>query len=246
MVQPMRIRLTATVFASLALVATACGDDEAPGATVVSTTAVPTTSAAAPTVDSPALDAFRTQVPACGGRRPALPSALGFEAPADVGVSGEVVLTLETSCGIITLSLDPSIAPIAVNSFVFLAEQGYFDRTVFHRVVPGFVIQGGDPTATGRGGPGYRLSDELPAAGFLYSRGTVAMANSGPDSAGSQFFLVLDDVGLSPSFTVFGSVIGGLDVLDLIAAVPMGPNSGDSVPSRPLETIYLERVDLGS
>jgi cyclophilin family peptidyl-prolyl cis-trans isomerase len=217
-------RFTALLI-TLALAATACGG----GGGGLST---------------PELDAFREQPTACGADRPGRPAEMEFDAPGDAGVTGPVTAILRTSCGDITLRLDPSLAPQAVNSFVFLAEEGYFDNTVSHRVVPGFVIQAGDPTATGRGGPGYRLQDELPPAGFQYVAGTVAMANAGPNSAGSQFFLTLGDVGLDPTFTVFGTVVDGVDVMQRIASLPMGSNPGDFQPSRPLETVYLEDVEI--
>lgn len=195
-------------------------------------------------LSTPELDAFREQPTACGADRPGRPADQEFDQPGDAGVAGRVTAIIRTSCGDITLGLDPSLAPEAVNSFVFLAEGGYFDNTVSHRVVPGFVIQAGDPTATGRGGPGYRLPDELPPAGFQYLAGTVAMANAGPGTAGSQFFLTLDDVGLPPDFTVFGTVVDGFDVMERIAALPMGSNPGDFQPSRPLETVYIEEVEI--
>lgn len=187
---------------------------------------------------------FRDQPTACGADRPDPARELRFEAPDDLGLSGTVEAVLHTSCGDIRLALDADRAPQTVNSFVFLARRGYFDGTASHRVVPGFVMQAGDPTATGRGGPGYLLPDELPEPDFAYVRGTVAMANAGPGTGGSQFFLVLDDVSLPPSFTVFGEVIAGFETLEAIAALPMGPNPGDAVPSRPLETVYLETVEI--
>jgi cyclophilin family peptidyl-prolyl cis-trans isomerase len=168
-----------------------------------------------------------------------------FEAAGDAGIDSVVRVVLHTSCGDVTLELDPALAPETVNSFVFLAQQGYFDGTVSHRVVPGFVFQAGDPTATGRGDPGYSLPDEFPAAGFTYTRGVVAMANSGlPDSGGSQFFIALEDIDLAPNYTVFGRVVDGFDALERIAAVPMASNPPDPVPSRPMETIYLETVEI--
>jgi peptidylprolyl isomerase len=155
-----------------------------------------------------------------------------------------VQVVVHTSCGDITLELDPALAPETVNSFVFLARQGYFDGTVSHRVVPGFVFQAGDPTATGAGKPGYSLPDEFPAAGFTYVRGTLAMAKSTlPNSAGSQFFIALEDIGLPPQYTVFGRVIDGFDALAAMAQVPL-EMGGDGNLSRPLETIYLERVEV--
>ena len=130
--------------------------------------------------------------------------------------------TLDTNHGTITISLDAARSPVTVNNFVFLAGQGFYDGVIFHRVIPGFVAQGGDPTGTGSGGPGYRFRDELEGEGS-YSRGTVAMANAGPNTNGSQFFICLDDVGLPHSYTIFGSVTSGMDAVDSIASVPTGP-----------------------
>jgi peptidylprolyl isomerase len=227
------------ILLALALLAAACGDDAA--TTTTSTTAP----GGGPAVDSPEYQAFRAQATACGAAAPAAATAMTFAAAGDAGVSGPVRAVLHTSCGDVTLELDPALAPETVNSFVFLAQQGYFDGTVSHRVVPGFVFQAGDPTATGRGDPGYSLPDEFPPAGFAYTRGVVAMANSGlPNSGGSQFFIALDDIGLPPNYTVFGRVVDGFDTLERIAALPMAASPPDPVPSRPLETIYLETVEI--
>ncbi len=216
-----------------ALLAAACGGD------------APSTSAAPGIVSTAQYLEFREQPTACGAEAPEAAVAMAFDAPGDAGVDGPAEVVLHTSCGPVHLRLDPAAAPETVNSFVFLARQGYFDGTVSHRVVPGFVFQAGDPTATGGGDPGYSIPDELPAAGFAYTRGVVAMANTGdPDSGGSQFFIALADIALPPGYTVFGEVTEGLDVLDRIAALPMGPNPGDAVDSRPLETVYLERVEV--
>jgi cyclophilin family peptidyl-prolyl cis-trans isomerase len=132
------------------------------------------------------------------------------------------VATLHTNHGDISIDFDAVTAPLAVNNFVFLAREGYYDGVVFHRVIPGFVAQGGDPTGTGRGGPGYKFRDELEGPSG-YSRGTVAMANAGPNTNGSQFFICLADVGLPHSYTKFGSVSAGMEAVDAIAAVPTGP-----------------------
>ncbi len=146
--------------------------------------------------------------------------------------------TLETSLGTVTLRLFSNEAPVTANSFAFLAGQGFFDGTVIHRVVPGFVVQMGDPTGTGTGGPGYRFNDELaPSRNRGYSRGTLAMANAGPNTNGSQFFICLDDVGLPPSYTVFGQVIDGMDVVDAIAGVPL---RGE----RPVEDVTVVSVRM--
>ena len=170
-----------------------------------------------------------------------------FEGPDDVAVTGATVVTLHTSCGPIAIELDPSVAPEAANSFVFLAEAGYLDGTVSHRVIPGFMMQAGDPTATGLGGPGYILPDEFPSGESSYARGVVAMANAGPGTTGSQFFIMFQDADwLGPQYTIIGEVISGLETLDLIAGVPLGtgPNSGDSTPSTPLESVYITSVSI--
>jgi len=200
--------------------------------------------AAALTITTPEYLTFRAQPTACGAERPVPAAQLEFDAPTDLGLSGTIEVVLDTSCGDISLSLDADTAPVTVNSFVFLAERGYFDGIALHRVVPGFLVQIGDPTATGAGFPGYRIPDELPPAGFLYTRGTVAMANAGPNTGGSQFFLMLEDINLPPSYTVFGQTTSGFDTMDSMAAVPMGSNAMDSQPSRPLETIYINSVDV--
>jgi len=124
--------------------------------------------------------------------------------------------SLATSHGVIEIEFDAARSPVAVNNFVFLARDGYYDGVIFHRVIENFMIQGGDPTGTGRGGPGYKFRDELEGEGN-YSRGTVAMANAGPNTNGSQFFICHSDVGLPHSYTIFGKVTAGMDAVDSIA-----------------------------
>jgi cyclophilin family peptidyl-prolyl cis-trans isomerase len=124
--------------------------------------------------------------------------------------------TLDTNHGVIEIEFDPVRSPLAVNNFVFLARDGYYDGVIFHRVIENFMIQGGDPTGTGRGGPGYKFRDELEGDGS-YSRGTVAMANAGPNTNGSQFFICHSDAGLPHSYTIFGKVTAGMDAVDSIA-----------------------------
>jgi cyclophilin family peptidyl-prolyl cis-trans isomerase len=121
-------------------------------------------------------------------------------------------VVIETDKGSITMELDPKLAPNTVNNFVSLARDGYYDGLTFHRVVPEFVIQGGDPEGTGRGGPGYKFADE-PVRGD-YTLGAVAMANAGPDTNGSQFFICIEDCRrkLQPLYNLFGYVIDGIDV----------------------------------
>ncbi len=146
--------------------------------------------------------------------------------------------TMVTSKGTMELLLDPLGAPKAVNSFVFLARWHYFDGIVFHRIIPGFVLQGGDPTGSGAGGPGYRFEDELPKAG-RYELGSLAMANAGPNTNGSQFFVISgpDGVRLPPLYSHFGKVVKGLDV---VAAInDLGSSSG-----KPKEKVVIESVTI--
>ena len=139
--------------------------------------------------------------------------------PPEMQINEEAVydVTIDTDKGQIAMELDPKLAPITVNNFVTLARSGYYDGIVFHRVVPGFVIQGGDPTGTGTGGPGYKFADE-PVKGE-YVDGSVAMANAGPDTNGSQFFICIDDCRqkLTPNYNLFGQVTSGLDIAKTIA-----------------------------
>jgi cyclophilin family peptidyl-prolyl cis-trans isomerase len=179
---------------------------------------------------------------ACGGSVPE-----GYGQPKPSYSQSEQVLddalrhsaTIHTSCGDIDVELYSQEAPRTANNFAFLAREGFYDATVVHRVVPGFVVQMGDPTGTGTGGPGYRFADELASARNRgYPRGTLAMANSGRDTNGSQFFICLDDVGLPPQYAVFGEVTSGMEAVDRIAAVPL---NGE----RPRQTVFVESVTLG-
>jgi peptidylprolyl isomerase len=163
-------------------------------------------------------------------------------APLDTGKTYTAAVT--TNKGVITIKLLPKVAPIAVQSFIFLAQHRYFDGVRFHRVLPGFVIQGGDPTGTGLCGPGYRFKDEKVT--LPYTRGTVAMANAGPhtNTNGSQFFIVLsDNTGLQPNYTIFGRVTGGMGAVDHIASVPLGPGA-DGNNSAPLVKVYMKSVRI--
>jgi len=130
----------------------------------------------------------------------------------DIDLDKRYEVTINTNRGSMVLDLDPKLAPRTVNNFVSLARDGYYNGLTFHRVVPEFVVQGGCPEGTGRGGPGYRFEDE-PVSGE-YTLGAVAMANSGPDSNGSQFFICIDDcrAKLAKSYNLFGYVTSGMDV----------------------------------
>jgi peptidyl-prolyl cis-trans isomerase B (cyclophilin B) len=126
-------------------------------------------------------------------------------------------VTIKTSKGNIELELYPAYAPRTVNNFVFLSQEGFYDGVLFHRVISDFVIQGGDPTGTGRGGPGYRFEDELEGNPLKHERGVISMANAGPNTNGSQFFITHSpQPHLDGKHTVFGKVVNGLEVLDAI------------------------------
>jgi len=147
--------------------------------------------------------------------------------------------TIRTNKGDIAVELFADESPMTVNNFVFLAREGFYDGVIFHRVISGFMIQGGDPTGTGTGGPGYRFRDELEAAAKLgYGRGTLAMANAGPNTNGSQFFITHVDAPLPPAYAVFGRTTAGQEVVDAIAEVPTG--AGD----RPVEDVVIETITI--
>ncbi len=165
-------------------------------------------------------------------------SACPTSQPAPLPAGETRSVTINTSKGAITLKIEGALSPIAAGNFVALAACGYYDGVVFHRVVPGFVIQGGDPTGTGSGGPGYTIQDEPVTA--TYQRGTLAMArSSAPNSQGSQFFIVLSDsaegaLASYNTYAIFGEVTGGMDAVDAIAAaadaeLPTNPIVMDSV-----------------
>ena len=146
--------------------------------------------------------------------------------------------TMETSLGTIVIALDAINAPITVNNFVFLAAHHYYDGVIFHRIINGFMCQGGDPTGTGRGGPGYRFPDE--PVRQRYQIGSVAMANAGPNTNGSQFFLISGQSGvqLPPQYNHFGQIVKGLDVLDAMQQVDTDRSD------RPREDVVIHSVAI--
>lgn len=153
--------------------------------------------------------------------------------------------TLETSAGSIEVEFFPKDAPLTVNNFVCLARAGYYDGTPFHRIVDGFVIQGGDPTGTGTGGPGYRFPDEPIPANKNYTKGTLAMANSGANTNGSQFFICTADLTgkLGKNYNLFGQVTGGMDVVDTLSKTPTQVRSGTE-KSSPISPVTLTKVTI--
>ena len=144
--------------------------------------------------------------------------------------------TIETSAGTMTAELFASETPNTVNNFVFLANEGFYSGVIFHRVIKGFMIQGGDPTGTGTGGPGYKFADE--PVSRKYSRGTLAMANSGPNTNGSQFFVMHADNGLPPNYTIFGKLSAGEEIIDAIANAPTGSQD------RPVQPVQIISVTI--
>lgn len=152
---------------------------------------------------------------------------------------------VKTNLGDMTFDLLADESPLAVNSFVFLAREGYFDGVIFHRIIPGFMGQSGDPTGTGGGGPGYKYDIETPQGPYI--RGSLAMANAGPGTNGSQFFIVFDDLTaqgrLSPDYSRFGQMTGGESALQALEATPVGP-SARGEPSRPLEEVRVSTIEI--
>ncbi len=147
--------------------------------------------------------------------------------------------TMETTLGTIVIALDALKAPQTVNNFVFLSGYKYYDGIIFHRIIAGFMCQGGDPTGTGRGGPGYKFNDELPKAG-QYQLGSIAMANAGPNTNGSQFFLISGESGvrLPPSYSLFGQIVKGLDVLDAMQKVETDRSD------KPLADVVIKSITI--
>jgi peptidyl-prolyl cis-trans isomerase B (cyclophilin B) len=224
------------------------GDDEAPAGAAATTAA-----GASTTVPAEQFDDARAGAPtapaavACGGKIPAKVQRPTFTKPPTTKVDPDTtyLATFQTSCGDFTVRLDPRNAPVTTANFVFLAGKGFYDSTWFHRIVPGgaagiAVIQGGDPEGTGGGGPGYAIKDELPTSPAAYKRYSVAMANSGPDTGGSQFFVSFADnsKGLQPNYSVFGQVVDGTEVVDKIAKVPVGGERGDT----PTQSVWIEKL----
>jgi cyclophilin family peptidyl-prolyl cis-trans isomerase len=170
------------------------------------------------------------------------PKKISFPAaPRQIVKQGEkLTAVVETSCGTLEIALDSERAPKTVNSFVFLSEEGFYDGLTFHRVAPGFVIQGGDPLGSGTGGPGYSV-DEQPPANLAYTKGIVAMAKSSaepPGRSGSQFFVVLSaDAGLPPEYALVGKVDKGFDVVERIGKL-------GTPAEKPKQTVLIEKISI--
>lgn len=167
-----------------------------------------------------------------------------FKNPSPTSPTSMHTITIETTKGTIVFQTYDTDAPKASENFITLANKGFYNGVIFHRVINGFMIQGGDPTGTGRGGPGYAFADELdpntPSAKIGYVRGTVAMANAGPNTNGSQFFIMHADNQLPHSYTIFGKVVTGMDVVDAIATTPVDPSDK---PISPVKMIKVTVAD---
>lgn len=148
---------------------------------------------------------------------------------------------LKTSKGDVKLELFASETPFTANNFVFLAREGFYDGTKFHRIIKDFMIQGGDPTATGKGGPGYIFADEAIARDYL--RGTLAMANAGPNTNGSQFFIMHKSIALPKNYVIFGQVVEGIDVVDKIAETKVESNDFGEL-SVPVKNVIIKSVEI--
>jgi len=236
MISPHRLAAARTAAAALATVAlvAACSISSS------------SSSSHSPVVSSlPAVTAPPSGAPAPSG---AAPSAGGSQAagngscpttgPQPMAGGEKKVVTIETAKGPIEITVEADLGPLAAENFVDLAACGFYDGTVFHRVVPGFVIQGGDPTGTGSGGPGYQFNDD--PVTVPYKRGTVAMANAGKNTNGSQFFIVLKDIpegGLAPAYSVFGHVTKGMEAVDAIVAAAAGVEN-------PTSPIKMDKVTV--
>lgn len=157
-------------------------------------------------------------------------------------MNGQHLVTIKTDLGDMTFQTYDADAPKTVQNFIALAEKGFYNNVIFHRVIPGFMIQGGDPTGTGMGGPGYKFEDELnPATDSYkagYKKGVLAMANSGPNTNGSQFFIMVSDYPLPNNYTIFGKIVSGQEVADNIAQQPRDQRNND----RPLTPVKMNQV----
>jgi cyclophilin family peptidyl-prolyl cis-trans isomerase len=193
---------------------------------------------------------------ACGAKAPPKANPKQYDKPpANVLETGvDYGAVIHTSCGDIKLDLLEAQAPETVNNFVALSKDGFYDGLTWHRIVGNFVIQGGDPEGTGAGGPGYSFGDELPAKSNVYVFGAVAMANSGPDTNGSQFFIVThtgpdgdrtEPAGLTPDYSYFGQVDkSSFGVVDEIGKLPTQGGDDPNAADRPLQTVYIESIDI--
>lgn len=172
----------------------------------------------------------------------AAPTAQQAQSPKmEIDVKKTYFAVLHTTDGDIKLQLNAGQTPVTVNNFVTLAQKGFYNNTIFHRVIKGFMIQGGDPQGNGTGGPGYRFDDEKFEG--EYTRGTIAMANAGPNTNGSQFFIMHKDYPLPKNYTIFGKVVSGIETVDKIAEAPV-EDSGMGEQSKPVTPVKITSVEI--
>ena len=223
---------------AVALVVAGCGGGDSAGGTSAGSSS--SASSTAPTQDAGVItNSTGAECSARVPEPPADPKSYASAPRMTIDTATAYRATLSTSCGDIVIALNARAAPMTVNNFVFLARQGFYDGLTFHRVVAGFVIVGGDPEGKGSGGPGYTFPDELPDDG--YPTGSVVMANSGPNTNGSQFFVVTGDASALPNaFSKFGRVIRGMKVAKTIEGfVDPDADPGDPSSQTPTSPIYI-------
>jgi peptidyl-prolyl cis-trans isomerase B (cyclophilin B) len=233
-------RLFVALLCALAFTAVACGDDDddSGGSDGSGSGGAAAQTSEAPAPEEPAPDEPAQQGGCEDVAQPEPRQDGGAKKPAGrLDPNATYTVTLRTSCGEIAIRLDQKTSPETTASFAHLARTGFYDGTVFHRIVPGFVIQGGDPTGTGTGGPGYSTRD-VPPRNATYLKGTVAMAKSGaepPGTAGSQFYIVTaPDAGLPPDYALLGKVVKGQRVVDEIGELGDRASGGAGTPLQPV------------
>jgi cyclophilin family peptidyl-prolyl cis-trans isomerase len=206
----------------------------------------PKASATPTASSSPAAELCSGKAPkAAGEKKPTFDKAPAMT----IDPKATYTATMKTSCGTVEMELYPDVAPIGVNSFVFLARKGFYDGLTFHRIVAGFVIQGGDPVGDGSGGPGYQFDNEISKKVTFDEGGVLAYANSGNDTNGSQFFITLGpapnlDPTPSASYTIFGKVTKGMDVVQHIGALPTTAPPGSTEASAPTQPVYIDSITI--
>lgn len=242
---PRRSGIWLAVIAILVIIAAGCGDNDADDGTDDVGGSIETEEPLAEEPEPTATEAPEMPADSEEEEESVQQPSMQWDQPPEMqleeGADYQAVLT--TSHGEVVINLLADDAPMTVNNFVFLAEQGFYQNVPFHRVISGFMIQTGDPTGTGAGGPGYRFEDEEVTRD--YEPGTVAMANAGPNTNGSQFFIVHGDLRgqLPKNYTIFGEVTEGMDVVDAIANVPVQPSRTGEMSS-PTEDVHIESVEI--
>jgi len=224
----------------LALILSGCsGNQQSEG--------VPKNSAERPPAENSALDKLSVSTPRNGNNQeqqnPGESTSINTKQPPPMRIdqNKNYSAVLKTTAGEITIALDVKKTPITANNFVTLARDNFYNGTIFHRVIKGFMIQGGDPNGNGSGGPGYKFADESFEGD--YTRGTVAMANSGPNTNGSQFFIMHQDYDLLKNYVIFGHVSAGLETVDKIATADVTDN-GMGEKSKPINPVVIQSVEI--